>query len=169
VRADLFGAARLLTVPTLALIGLAIFAPGRLELGLRIYALVLAAAAIAVVLLALRRAYPPETALRERTPAESRRRPPPTLGRLEHEVALGVAGSFDLHYRLVPRLRALASGLLEARRRAPLDASGGAARTILGDDAWELVRRDRPAPQDRLARGMPPSALERVVAALEAI
>jgi hypothetical protein len=169
VRKDLFGAARVLAVPTIALIGLAIVAPGRLELGVRIYVLLLCATAIVLLLLALHRAYPPERALREPARAASRRRPPATLRRIEHEVALGVAGSFDLHYRLVPRLRSLAAGLLESRRRVSLEARTDAARGILGEDAWALVRPDRPAPQDRLARGIPPSDLERVVDALEAI
>ena len=169
MRKDLFGAARALVLPTIALIGLAIVAPGRLELGLRIYALVLCATAIVVLLLALHRAYPPETALRQPVRGASKRRPPPTLGRIEHEVALGVVGSFDLHYRLVPRLRSIAAGLLESRRSVALEADTDAARAIVGDDAWALVRPDRAAPQERLARGIPSSDLERVVDALEAI
>lgn len=169
MRKDLFAAARFLVLPTIAVIALAIFAPGRAELGLRIYALVLCATAIVLLLLALRRAYPPESSLREPAPATSRRRPPPTLGRIEHEVALGVGGSFDLHYRLVPRLRVLAAGLLATRHRVALESSGSAARETLGEQAWELVRPDRPAPQERLGKGIPPSDLERVVDALEAI
>jgi len=168
VRKDLFAAARLLVIPTIALIGVAILGPGRLELGLRIYVLLLCGTAIVLVLLALRRAYPPETTLREPPKAAFRRRPPVSLGRIEHEVALGIAGSFDLHYRLVPRLRSLAAGLLASRRTVSLEASGG-ARTILGEEAWELVRPGRPVPQERLARGIPPRQLERVVDALEAI
>jgi hypothetical protein len=169
VRKDLLAAGRFLVIPTIVLIGLAMIAPGRLELGLRMYALVLCATATVLVLLAVRRAYPAETSLREPAPATPRRRPPPTLGRIEHEVALGVAASFDLHYRLVPRLRSLADGLLESRRNASLEANGEAARAILGDEAWALVRPDRPAPQERLGRGIPPRELERVVDALEAI
>ena len=169
MRKDLFAAVRFLVVPTIALIGLAIVAPGRLELGLRIYALVLSATAIVLLLLALHRAYPSETAMREPARAAAKRRPPPTLGRIEHEVALGVAGSFDLHYRLVPRLRSVAAGLLDSRWKVSLEAHADTARAILGDEAWALVRPDRPAPQERLARGIPPRDLERVVDALEAI
>ena len=47
--------------------------------------------------------------------------PPQGLARIEHEAALGVAGSFDLHFRLRPRLRSIAAGLLESRRRISLD------------------------------------------------
>ena len=168
MRKDLFTAVRSLVVPTIGLIGLAIVAPGRLEVGVRIYALVLSAAAIVVLLRALRRAYPPETALHEPATTAPERRPPPTLGRIEHEVALGIAGSFDLHYRLVPRLRSVAAGLLEARRKVSL-AQVDTAHALLGEEAWALVRPDRPAPQERLGRGVPPRELERVVDALEAI
>jgi hypothetical protein len=167
VRKDLFAAARFLAVPTVAVLALALLAPGRLELGVRIYALVVAATAIVLVLIALRRAYPPEAGLRERAHAAQPRRPPPTLARIEHEVALGAAGSFDVHYRLVPRLRAIASGLLESRRGVSLESD--AARSILGEETWELVRPGRPAPEDRLGPGIAPRDLERVVDALEAI
>ena len=49
----------------------------------------------------------------------------------------------------------------------PLAANG--APDILGDDAWALVRPDRPAPEDRLAKGADPTDLDRVIGALEAI
>jgi hypothetical protein len=169
VRRDLPGAARVLVLSTLALIVLALVAPGRLELGVRIYALVLCATAIVLVLLALRRAYPDETPLREPAAPAHGRVPPASLGRIEHEVALSAAGAFDLHFRLVPRLRSLAAGLLTSRRNVSLEASPDPARAILGEEAWELVRPDRPAPQERLGQGMSPGDLTRVVEALEAI
>lgn len=169
MRKDLFGAARALVVPTLALVGVAIFAPGRGELAVRIYALVVCATAIVLLLLALRRAYPRETPLREAEAPIPRRSAPPSLVRLEHATALGVAGSFDVHYRLVPRLRTIASGLLAARRNVSLGASPVTARAILGEDAWELVRPDRPAPENRLARGVEVDSLERAVDALEGV
>jgi hypothetical protein len=169
VRRDLGSAARLLVVPTLALIAIAFFAPVRLALGVRIYALILCAAVIVVLLSALRRAYPDETALSTSATRPIRNPPPPSLGRIEHEAALGVAGSFDLHYRLVPRLRALATGLLTSRRQISLDTSRDAAHEVLGEETWELVRPDRPAPEDRLARGITPRELGQVVDALEGV
>jgi hypothetical protein len=50
-----------------------------------------------------------------------------------------------------------------------LDADLEESRRLLGDETWELVRPDRPPPEDRLARGIPPEALGRVVGTLEAI
>jgi len=168
VRRDLRAALRALVLPTLALVAIGALAPGRLTLAVRIYALVVSAAALALALSALRRSYPRARPLRASAARRSnRRRPPPSLGRIEHEVALGVAGAFDLHYHLVPRLRAIATGLLSSRHGLELDADP--VRRTLGDETWELVRDGRPAPEDRLARGLPTTELRRVVESLEAV
>lgn len=170
MRRDLSGVLRALAVPTIALVAVAAFVPGRLELAARMYALLLCATALAVALLALRRAYPGGQPLRPQVrAAKIRRRPPPTLARIEHEAALGVAGSFDLHFRLVPRLRAITAGLLTARRQISLDENPAAAREIVGDATFELVRTDRQPPEDRLGRGIGVPDLELVVDSLERI
>ncbi len=170
MRADLVRAAKFLVPATLALVFVAAFLPGRLELAARIYALVLSGLVLMLAIAALRGAYPPATALRPKSRRRAeRRRLPPTLARIEQETALGVAGSFDLHHHLRPRLRAIASALLGTRRGVSLDGDPEGARRFLGDETWELVRRDRPPPEDRLARGLPPSALQRVVDSLEQI
>jgi len=169
MRRDVLGAARFLVLPTLAVLAIAVFAPGRLGLGIRIYALVVCAAVIVLLLLALRRAYPTERVLRERparVPAGLR---PPSLVVIENETALGVASTFDLHFRLVPRLRAVAAGLLRFRRAVSLSGQPDTSHAILGDEAWELARPGRPAPEDRLATGISPRDLGHVVDALEAI
>jgi hypothetical protein len=168
VKRDLIGASRLAAVLALALVAVAVFAPGRVGLGVRIYALVLCAEVLVVVLASLRRAYPAETPVRQLPrAAASQRQPPPSLARIELEAALGVTGSFDLHHRLVPRVRSIAAGLLVSRRRVSLDTNPAEAQAILGDTTWELVRPDRPAPEDRLARGIAPQELARVADALE--
>jgi hypothetical protein len=91
------------------------------------------------------------------------------LSRIEHEAALGVAGSFDLHFRLLPRLRAIAAGLLTARRQISLDEDPAAARELVGDATFELVRADRAPPEDRLGRGIAVHDLGLVVDSLERI
>ena len=122
MRHDLRRAARLLALPALALVFVVAFAPGRAGLALRVFALLLCGAALLLVLSGLRRAFPRETPLREADMRADRGRAiPGMLGRLEQETALGVAGSFDLHYRLRPRLRTLTSDLLAARRGVALD------------------------------------------------
>jgi hypothetical protein len=170
VRRELVGTVRLVVVPTIALGIVAAFIPGRLGLAVRIYALVVCGAALALALTALRTAYPAETPLRRRPhAASSERQPPSGLGRIEHEAALGVAGSFDLHYRLVPRLRSIAAGLLSSRRRISLEGQQAAARAALGAETWDLVRPDRPPPENRLGRGLSSQELGRVVDSLERV
>jgi hypothetical protein len=169
MRRDLGRAGRLLVLPTLALLAVLVFVPGRTELAIRVYALVFCGIALVLMIAALRRAYPRTTPVRPRT---TRRGPtsrdaPAMLARLEQEVALGAAGSFDLHHHLRPRLRTIAAELLTARRRISLDGDQQEARALLGEEAWELVRKDRSPPEDRLARGAAPDVLDRVVASLE--
>lgn len=169
MRHDLVRAGRLLILPTLAVLAVIAFVPGRTELAIRVYALVLCGAALALMVAALRHAYPRATPLRPRTTRRETtwRDSPGMLARLEQEVALGAAGSFDLHHHLRPRLRTIAAELLTARRRVSLDGDQPEARALLGEESWELVRKDRAPPADRLARGAPPEVLDRVVASLE--
>lgn len=168
VRHDLVGAARFLVLPTLGLGFVLAFAPGRSTLALRVYALMLCGVALVLMITALRRAYRPVRPLRRPRRREVAHRDiPAPLARLEQEVALGVAGSFDLHHRLRPRLRELTMELVAARRGVSLDGEPDRARGILGDEAWDIVRPDRPQPTDRLARGIPISELTGVVESLE--
>ena len=169
MKRDVVGALRLLVLPTVAVAVVLAFVPGRVGLVVRIYALVVCAVALGVALVALRRAYPDEKPLREPASRASRGEQPATLARIEHEAAIGVASSFDLHYRLVPRLRSIASGLLDSRRRISLETQPEVAETVLGSEAWALVRPDRAPPADRLARGIAPDALGRVVDSLERV
>lgn len=168
MRRNLWNAGRAVALSTAVLVVVVALLPGRLAPAVRIYALVLCAVAIALALAMLRRGLPPARDLLPRT-----RRPAPhtiaRLDRLENEVALGMAGSFDLHYRLRPRVRALAAGLLASRRGISLDAEPSAARAVLGHDAWDLVRGDRPPPENRLARGLTQAELAAVVESLERI
>jgi hypothetical protein len=146
--------------------------PGRSELAVRIYVLVLAAFALAHLLSALRSALPPrrpsafDAALTKRTRPVRRI---PELERMEREVALGLATAFDLHYRLRPRLRGVAAELLAARRGIELDSNPDAARRALGDDTWEIVRGDLEPPRERFAAGLDIASLRRAVEALEAL
>ncbi len=93
--------------------------------------------------------------------AEGRRKPQPLadVARMEREVTLGVANAFDLHVRLLPHLREIA--------QARLERSG---RTLSPETAgrwWELLRPDRPEPDDRFASGISERDLRALVADLE--
>jgi hypothetical protein len=96
----------------------------------------------------------------------SRRAPEalPELERLERELALGTQSAFDFHARLRPVLHEIAEARLAARGRRLEDAE-----RLLGPDAWNLVRPDRPPPVDRHAAGADPEAVRRFVDALERI
>jgi hypothetical protein len=157
---------------TLALAIALLIEPGRARLAVHIYLLVLAAIGLGYLFAALRSALPPprpspfDAALRTSARATQRI---PELERMEREVALGLATAFDLHYRLRPRLRRIATELLAAHRGIDLDASPEAARRALGDDAWEIVRGDRKPPDERFAAGVDIASLRLAVSALEAL
>ena len=129
----------------------------------------------AVVLLALVRA------TREQAPAQRRsefdqalaamRRQPGDSGEptLVRELELSTYNAFHLHARVRPVLHDIAAHRLRTRYGIELDAEPGRARELVGGHAWELVRPDRPAPQDRLTRGPALGELRLVVDELEAI
>ena len=164
-------AIRALALPTAAVLAVAIFVSGQLDLALRVYVLVVCGTTLVLGVLALRDGAPAEHPLRNpsRSASGGRRPPPSSLARLEHDTAIGVAGAFDLHFRFAPHLREIAAGLLEHRRRISLQAHPEDARAVLGESTWELVRPDRPAPEDRLGRGLATRELDAVVESLEAV
>ena len=88
---------------------------------------------------------------------------PPELVRIEREITLGASSAGHLHMRLLPLLREVAA----AKLGVDLERRPHAARKSLGDDAWEQLRPDRPAPQDRTAPGLPLRRIRSLVDALE--
>ena len=146
--------------------------PGRAEVVVRIYVLLLAAFVLAHLLSRLRTSLPERTtspvdAALDRRPRSALR--VPELERIEREVTLGQSTSFDLHFRLRPTLRRIAYELLRARRGIDLDANPEAARRALGDETWDLVRVDREPPHDRFAKGIDLESLRHVVVSLETL
>ena len=160
-------ALRLLALPTVALLVVAVFASGRLEQAVRVYALVVCAVILGLAVAALRRTLPGAGGSPRRgRRAAPRAEPPRSLAQLENESALAIGDSLDLYFRLRPHLRLIAAGLLEGRHGIALD-EGEKAKPLLGSETWELLREDRPIPEDRHARGLTLDALERVVLSLE--
>ena len=164
--------AQLPALLTLVAIALAFVLTGRAGLVIHVYALALAAVALAHLLRAVRAAHQPtagslfDSALRKRKRRDERL---PELQRIEREVTLGMTTAFDLHYRLRPSLRRTASELLAARRGIDLDGSPEAARKALGDETWEIVRADREPPPHRFDPGLDIASLRAVVTSLEAL
>jgi hypothetical protein len=55
------------------------------------------------------------------------------------------------------------------RRGVDLDAEPDRARELLAADTWEVVRPDRPRPDDPFAPGLPPKRLDAIIDDLEAL
>ena len=165
--------ARLARLPLLAtaafLLALA-FLPGRRDLALHVYGLVLAALALGWLVGVVRRTHPVaevspfDLGLRKRSDL---REPVAELERLEREVSMATSTAFDLHFRLRPRVHRIARQLLASRRGIDLVTQPGAARRLLGEETWALVRPGIEPPSDRSAPGLEPARLRAVVTALE--
>lgn len=84
---------------------------------------------------------------------------PPELVRVERELTLGTSSAGHLHNRLIPLLREAAVA------RLGRDLS----RERLGDEAWELLRPDRPEPEDRNGPGASLRQVRSVVSTLESL
>ena len=91
---------------------------------------------------------------------------PVDLLRMERELELGIAGAGSAYHRLLPLLRSAAAARLATRHGIELERRPDAARAVLGEDAWELLRPDRPEPADRFDPGVPRS---RTTAAIERV
>lgn len=90
----------------------------------------------------------------------------PELARVERELVMGSAAAFDFHRRLRPLLCEVADHRLRLRGIFA-DEQPERAQAVLGEDVWELVRPDRPVPDDRHAPGVDLDEVETVVARLE--
>jgi hypothetical protein len=148
----------------------AIFVPGRDALILDLYLIYLGG----ITLLALVRmtrvaqpgsaASPFERALRATSERAQR---PPELVRLERQLALAATTEFDVHYRFRPLVREIARQRLWAKHTIDLENEPKRAQPLLPAHTWDLVRPDRPPPEDRFARGPGLLGIEAVVAELE--
>jgi hypothetical protein len=153
---------------TIALLLARLFEPNRLELELDVYILVVGGVLLLNVVILIREAYPLEPGVTqiaralERDEAEVSRLP--ELERVERELTMSTATSFDLHTRFRPLVRDIATARLAARGRK-LEES----EDELGEELWALARPDRPVPTDRHGAGISPDSVERIVDRLEAL
>jgi hypothetical protein len=107
-----------------------------------------------------------ERALRPRATERVR---PPELVRLERELTLASANAGHMHARLLPLLRDAAAVRLAAHRRIDLFRRPEEASQVLGDEAWELIRPDRPEPPNAQASGLALRRIGRLIDAIENI
>jgi hypothetical protein len=94
---------------------------------------------------------------------------PMELLRMQRELVLGNADADHADRRLLPLLRAAAATRIAARHGFELELRPGAARALLGEDAWELLRPDRPQPADRHGPGVPQKRLEALIERVESL
>jgi len=80
---------------------------------------------------------------------------------MQREVTLASSSAHDLHFRLLPDLREIATARLERRGLA-------LAPEHLGR-WWELLRPDRAPPEDRFAKGISAADLRALIDDLERI
>lgn len=165
-----FGLARLPLLATAGFVLALAFLPGRRDLALHVYGLALATLALGWLVGVVRRAHPVaevspfDLGLRRR---RDLREPVAELERLEREVSMATSTAFDLHFRLRPRVQRIARQLLASRRGVDLASQPDAARRLLGEETWALVRPEVEPPTDRSAPGLERARLRAVVTALE--
>lgn len=117
----------------------------------------------AVALLALLPPLPrPHRVRRQRTSPAG----PSDLVRIEAIVGAGRRTAGDVHVRLRPLLGEVAGAALRRHGIHP-EFEPARARTLLGEELWELIRPDRPRPEDRRAAGIGLRELERLTERLE--
>ena len=154
---------------TVGLVAARRIAPGRHEIELDVYVLVLGLMALLAMVSLLRQVAPRErrsalaAALEPPEPEPTRI---PELDRLERELYMSAAREFDLHYRLRPIIREIALARLE-RRGLRLDSGSPAVRELLGEDLWKLASPDREPPRNRQSVGPGLAELRQTVESLE--
>jgi hypothetical protein len=93
-----------------------------------------------------------EAALGEGTRRDKRL---PEIEKLQREVTLATASAYDLHFRLLPQLREIA--------QCRLERAGHAATPDTLGRWWDLLRPDRPPPEDRFEKGISEPELRALV------
>jgi hypothetical protein len=159
----------LAVLAAIALLVARMVSPGRKDLELDVFILVLGGIGLLVLAAELRRVAPTaERSLVEEAlePEPLEERPIADLLRLERALSMASARQFDLHYRLRPILRDVAAARLE-QRGLDLDSGRPVVQELLGDELFELTAPDREPPANRLAPGPSVEGLERTIGRLE--
>jgi hypothetical protein len=94
---------------------------------------------------------------------------PPVFIAMERELELATSHAGQAHRRLLPLLRAAAAARLQAKHGIELEPGSAAARGLLGDEAWELLRPDRPAPLDPFGPGLPEETIVALIERVESL
>ncbi len=162
---------QVLLLPSVALLVALLIAPQRATLEIHVWLLVVLGLAFLAFMRLMQMVYPRVTSPFDASLRRHRRSTerPGSLSRLEREVSMAGSAAFDVHFRLRPVLTDLAGELLSSRRGIDLESDPVRARAALGNDLWEIVRPDRPQPDERHGSGIGAAELDTVVTALESI
>jgi hypothetical protein len=94
---------------------------------------------------------------------------PEQLLQIEGLIGRAKASALEVHAYLRPLLTEIASRQLAARGRALEQLPDSEGTELLGDYLWEIVRPERPFPEDRHGPGVSPQALAAMLETLERI
>ena len=162
------GSALVLTVASVILLTTAVAVPRYAQASAQIFVIVLGALVIRLLVQAVRVAtsasgpFPFDEALLQSPEREIPRAREPA--RIAFEVGAATYRAQELHHSF---LRRLAADRLASEHGVDLDADQGAARSLLGAEAWDLLRPDHEAPGDRFGPGMPIEDVTKIVTAVE--
>lgn len=124
---------------------------------------VLAAVAVTIGVALLPK--PVRTIHGRRAPVSASR--PEQLIRLERLVGMSATDTLQAHAYLRPLLVEISQRRLAASGRSLEQMSDADGARLLGDRLWDLVRPNRPFPEDRDAPGIAPRELARMLEVLE--
>ncbi|MGB0091098.1 MAG: hypothetical protein WBP81_00945 [Solirubrobacteraceae bacterium] len=133
----------------------------RLLLEIALVAIAAIGAAVCVALLPDRSSIGPRRAA---APEPSRTK---QLLQLERLVSMATVNTLQVHAYLRPLLVEIASRRLAARGQTLERMPESVGRRVLGDRLWEIVRPNRPFPEDRHAPGVSTGDLQEMVGVLE--
>ena len=165
------GSALVLTLASVVLLTAALAVPRYAGASAQIFVIVVGALVIRLLVQAVRVAtsapgpFPFDQALYQPPEREIPRAREPD--RIAFEVGAATHRALELHYSFRRRLRRLAADRLAAEHGVDLDADRDAARSLLGAQAWDLLRPDHEPPEDRFGPGMPVEDITKIVTAVE--
>jgi hypothetical protein len=94
---------------------------------------------------------------------------PAQLLAIERLVSNSRVNAVHVHAYLRPVLAEVADQRLTARGRSLPRLSEPAGRRLLGDELWEIIRPERPFPEDRYGPGLSLPQLDAMLGRLEAL
>ncbi|HEX9417241.1 MAG TPA: hypothetical protein VF895_11115 [Gaiellaceae bacterium] len=171
MRQTIFQSAGLLTLGTVAFIGILLSLPGDRSVAADAYFLFLGAILLLALVRLTKGVARADTLsfdrLAEGRPVEEEQLP--ELARMERNVVLATAKQFDSRQRIRPILREIAEHRLATNRGIFMDDDPDRAREALGEEAWDLIHFDQDESDRRRGRGLELERLERAVDSLENI